>query len=121
VTHRGFAASDRPGESTSSFQSAAIGWPGHMARAPEVGQAVLAFARSYPNSGPNSVRAGRGHRLPHLRSSRHRKEWLSPFSPPGRNCGARSGGLNRGQASTACPTSGVSFRRAVDCSDVESF
>ena len=31
------------------------------------------------------------HRLPHLRSSRHRKQWLSPFSPPGRNCGATSG------------------------------
>jgi hypothetical protein len=26
---------------------------------PQVGQAVLAFARSYSNSGPNSVRAGR--------------------------------------------------------------
>jgi len=43
---------------------------------------------------PNSARAGRRHRLPHLRSSRRRKEWLSPFSPPGRNCGATSGVLN---------------------------
>jgi hypothetical protein len=32
-------------------------------------------------------RAGE-HPLPHLRSSRHRREWRSPFSPPGRNCGA---------------------------------
>ena len=65
-----------------------------FAAAPRVGQAVLACPRSYTSSGPNSVRAGRRHRLPHLRSSRHRKEWLSPFSPPGRNCGARSGGLS---------------------------
>ena len=34
-------------------------------------------------------RAGE-HRLPHPRSSRHRKEWLSPFSPPRWNCGATS-------------------------------
>jgi hypothetical protein len=60
---------------------------------PQVGQAVLALARSYWGSGPNSARAGRRHRLPHLRSSRHRKEWLSPFSPPGRNRGATSGAL----------------------------
>ena len=52
-----------------------------FAVSPQVGQAVLAFARSYSNSGPDSVRAGRRHRLPHLRSTRHRKEWLSPFSP----------------------------------------
>ena len=56
------------------------------------GGARLRSIRS--NSGPDSVRAGRRHRLPHLRSSGHRKEWLSPFSPPGRNCGARSGGLS---------------------------
>jgi hypothetical protein len=64
-----------------------------FAGSPQVGQAVLACPLSYSNSGPNSVRAGRRHRLPHPRSSRHRKEWLSPFSPPGRNCRARSGGL----------------------------
>ena len=69
-----------------------------FAVSPRVGQAVLAFARSYSNSGPNSVRAGRRHRLPHLRSSRHRKEWLSPFFPPGRKCGATSGGLILRQA-----------------------
>jgi hypothetical protein len=51
---------------------------------PRVGQAVLAFARFYPSSGPKFSAGGAGeHRLPHLRSSRHRKEWLSPFSPPG--------------------------------------
>ena len=31
----------------------------------QVGQAVPAFARSYWSSGPDSVRAGRRHRLPH--------------------------------------------------------
>jgi len=36
-----------------------------MARASRVGQAVLAFARPYSSSGPNSARAGE-HRLPHL-------------------------------------------------------
>jgi hypothetical protein len=51
-----------------------------FAVSPQVGQAVLAFARSYSNSGPDSVRADKRHRLPHLRSSRHGKEWLSPFS-----------------------------------------
>jgi hypothetical protein len=54
-----------------------------FAVSPRVGQAVLAFARSYSSSGPNSA--------PHLRSSRHRKKWLSPFSPPDTNCGATSG------------------------------
>ena len=64
-----------------------------FAVSPQVGQAVLAFARSYSSSGPNSARAGRRQCLPHLRSSGHRKELLSPFPPPGRNCRARSGGL----------------------------
>ena len=41
-----------------------------FAVSPLVGQAVLACPRSYSNSGSNSVRAGRRHRLPHLRSSR---------------------------------------------------
>src|ERR1035438_8568999 len=35
-----------------------------FAVSPQVGQAVLAFARSYSNSGPNAARAGRRHRLP---------------------------------------------------------
>jgi hypothetical protein len=65
-----------------------------FAVSPQVGQAVLAFARSDPSSGPSSARAGRRHRLPHLRSSRHRKKWLCPFSPPGRKCRATSGVLN---------------------------
>jgi hypothetical protein len=66
-----------------------------FAVSPQVGQAVLAFARSYSSSAPNSSQCGRAgeHRLPHLRSSGPRKEWLSPFSPPGTKCGARSGGL----------------------------
>jgi len=65
-----------------------------FAVSPQVGQAVLAFARSDSSSGPDSDRAGRRHRLPHLRSSRHRKEWLNPFSPPNRYCETTSGVLN---------------------------
>ncbi len=60
-----------------------------FAVSPQVGQAVLAFARSYSKFSAGGQVAPPAPPV----SSRHRKEWLNPFSPPGRNCGATSGVL----------------------------
>jgi hypothetical protein len=64
-----------------------------FAVSPQVGQAVLAFARSYSSSDPKFSAGGQAAPPAPPAKLSHRKEWLSPFSPPGRNCGAISGVL----------------------------